>query len=41
MFRPRYIEREKLLQDMALLSETFDMRVQVDWMNDRPWIRVP
>lgn len=24
-----------------LLSETFDMRVQVDWMNDRPWIRVP
>ncbi|TDL53953.1 ATP-binding cassette domain-containing protein [Paenibacillus dendritiformis] len=24
-----------------LLSETFDMRVQVDWMNERPWIRVP
>ncbi|BFH13572.1 ATP-binding cassette domain-containing protein [Paenibacillus melissococcoides] len=24
-----------------LLSETFDMGVQVDWTNDRPWIRVP
>ncbi|WII35431.1 ABC transporter ATP-binding protein [Paenibacillus thiaminolyticus] len=24
-----------------LLSETFDMPVQVDWTNDRPWIRVP
>ncbi|MGG3840564.1 ATP-binding cassette domain-containing protein [Paenibacillus thiaminolyticus] len=24
-----------------LLSETFDMSVQVDWMNERPWIRVP
>jgi len=24
-----------------LLSKTFDMGVQVDWTNDRPWIRVP
>ncbi|MGG4396309.1 ATP-binding cassette domain-containing protein [Paenibacillus thiaminolyticus] len=24
-----------------LLSETFDMPVQVDWTNGRPWIRVP